>query len=386
MIKVLKIFFSGLLMLLVIAGLYIFSKTATRPEKTPDVQSTIYNNVYQPEKQNADIWLKTLYENYQLPSVSAAVGVNGQIIWSGAIGYADLNKKILADNNSAYRIGSISKSLTAVAAIRMSEKAIINLDAPFNTYVKSWGTEHTSYTIKQLLSHQAGIRHYNTSFSDSFNTKEYSSNKEAAAIVKNDPLLFAPGTNFNYSTYGYTLLSLAMESAYAIPFENILSKEIISPLHLNNTYLNKAHQAKNKNITAPYWSVDSTLFEAPEENVSHKYAGAGYISTPTDLVKFGSALLTNEFITAESRELLWTPILLKNGAMNPESYALGFRAGEDELGKFVYHGGTTNGGYAFILIYPDSGIVVALASNFTSISPSFDRMQEAKKMARIFKR
>lgn len=383
--KLLKSIFVILFIAVAIIGLYVISKIAIRPAQTPEAKSFVQNKDYKHSQTSAEAWLKTLYESHQLPSISAAVGVNGHLLWSGAIGYANVNKKLLADNNSKYRIGSISKPLAAVALMRMSEKGMINLDAPFNTYVAGFASEQTAYTIKQLLSHQAGIRHYNRNISDNFNTKEYSNNEEAVAIVKADPLLFAPGTNFNYSTYGYTLLSLAMESAYAIPFEDILFKEILSPLGLTNTHLNKAREKNEKNMTLPYWLISDILFEAPEENVSNKYAGAGYLSTPTDLVKFGSALLTNEFITPASRELLWSPVLLKNGVMNSEHYALGFRVGLDEMGAFVHHGGTTNGGYAFILIYPQTGIVVALASNLTSTKPGFDRLQEAKNLAKIFK-
>lgn len=368
---------------IIVAGIYVFSEIATRPTPAPNAQTFVVDADYKPAQANADAWLSTLYNNHQIPSVSAAIAVHGKLVWSGAIGYADLNQKILADNHSLYRIGSISKSLTAVAAIRMNEKNLLHIDSPFNRYVNDFPSAHT-YTIKQLLSHQAGIRHYNGSLSDSFNTTEYSTTKDAANIVKNDPLLFAPGTNFRYTTYGYTLLALAMESAYPAPFEKIMATEIISPIGLNDTYPNKINTQPKQNLTQPYWLISDSFFEAPEENVSHKYAGGGYISTPTDLVKFGSALLTDEFITPASRTLLWTPVPLNNGTMNTEHYALGFRVGQDERGTFVHHGGTTNGGYSFLLIYPDAGIVVALASNFTSTGSGFDRLQEAKKLVGIF--
>jgi len=369
---------------IIVVGTYVFSKIANRPAQAPIAQTFFVDADYTPAQANAEAWLSALYNNHQVPSVSAAIAAHGKLVWSGAIGYADINQKILADNHSLYRIGSISKSLTAVVAIRMSEKNLFHIDSPFNRYVSGFPPEHT-YTIKQLLAHQAGIRHYNGSLSDSFNTTEYSTTKDATNIVKNDPLLFAPGTGFRYTTYGYTLLSLAMESAYAAPFEKIMTNEIISQLNLSDTYINKANAQPKQNLTQPYLFIHDTFFEAPEENVSHKYAGGGYLSTPTDLVKFGSALLDNKFITPESRKLLWTPVPLTNGTMNPEHYALGFRVGQDTAGTFVHHGGTTNGGYSFLLIYPESGIVVAFASNFTSTGPSFDRLQEAKKLVGIFR-
>lgn len=365
------------------AGIYVFSKIGHRPEQSPKAHSFVVNENYRAASVKAEDWLKSLYEQNQIPSMSAAVSRNGNVVWAGTIGYADLINKIPADNNSLYPIGSISKSLTAVAAVRMNEKGLIDINQPFKHYLANFGSGNANYTLKQLLSHQAGIRHYNDTFSEQFNTKEYSSTRDAAAIVENDPLLFLPGTAFHYSTYGYTLASLAMEAAYKLPFEDIVNKEVIDPVNMASTHPNKMNQSPTKNITQPYWLISDILFEAPEENVSHKYAGGGYISTPTDLVKFGAALNSNELITLESKNLLWSPVPLANGTFNADNYALGFRIGEDEFGKFAHHGGTANGGYSFLLIYPDT--VVAFSANYSPGNSGFDRLKAAKDLADIFR-
>ncbi len=380
--KIFKSTAAILLIIVMLAGLYVYSKIGHRPEPPPTARSFVTDENYRIASVKAEHWLTLLYEQNQLPSISAAVSHNGQLVWAGTIGYTDLIKKIPADNNSLYRIGSISKSLSAVAAMRMNEKGLIDINQPVNHYLKNFGAGNASYTLKQLLSHQAGIRHYNKTFSDNFNTQEYSSTREAAAIVENDPLLFSPDSAFHYSTYGYTLASLAMETAYKLPFEDIVNQEVISPAKMTSTYHHKI-QLHDKNITQPYWLISNILFEAPEENVSHKYAGGGYVSTPSDLVRFGAALTSNELITPESKNLLWSPVLLANGTVNKEHYALGFRMGEDEFGKFAHHGGTANGGYSFLLIYSD--VVVAFSANYSPENFGFDRLKAAKNLANVFR-
>lgn len=380
-----KIFKSTAAILLIIgilAGLYVYSTIGHRPEQLPTAHSFVIDENYRTASVKAEHWLKLLYEQNQLPSISAAVSHKGQLVWAGTIGYADLINKIPADNNSLYRIGSISKSLSAVAAMRMNEKGLIDINQPVNHYLKNFGAGNASYTLKHLLSHQAGIRHYNNTFSDNFNTQEYSSTREAAAIVEHDPPLFAPGSAFHYSTYGYTLASLTMETAYKLPFEEIVNQEVISPTKMVSTHPHKI-QTHDKHITQPYWLISNILFEAPEENVSHKYAGGGYVSTPSDLVSFGAALTSNKLITTESRNLLWSPVLLANGTVNKEHYALGFRMGEDEFGKFAHHGGTANGGYSFLLIYPD--VIVAFSANYSPENFGFDRLKAAKDLANVFR-
>lgn len=374
----------AILVVFVVAAVYLFSVIESRPNEPPEARSIVHQPEFSGQATQAINWLNSLYQENNIPSLSAAVGVNGKLVWSGVIGHADLDKKIVADSETQYRIGSISKSITASAVVRMSEKGLIDINAPFEQYVNDFSAGKAEYTIKQLLTHQAGIRHYNPGIAELFNSKEYTSTREAAAIVENAPLIFSPGAGFNYTTYGYTVLSLAMESAYSLPFEQIVVREVLSPAGMAATHQEKANAAEYQHLAAPYLLMGDTLIEAPDDNVSNKYAGGGYVSTPIDLVKFGNTLLGNEFLPAPAKAVLWTPVPLVNGTMNPENYALGFRVGQDESGVFVHHGGKSNGGYSFLIIYPDTGITVAFASNMAPAEGGFDRLEKAKQLARVF--
>lgn len=384
----LKKLFLGVLaavfLLFLITALYVYSMVAERPEEVPAVNSIVQQEAFRAAGVQADHWLNSLYTNNKVPSISAAVGIKGNLVWAGAIGYADLDKNIPATANTGYRIGSISKPITAAAVMRMNERGAISINTPFNVYVNDLPAANTGYTIKQLLSHQAGIRHYAKGFSENYNTKEYPNTRAAVSIVEKDALLFPSGEGFNYSTYGYNFLALAMESAASLSLESIMTNDVFKPIGMSATYFDKANAPMLTNKAKPYLLVSGSLLEAPAANLSDRYAGGGYISTPTDLVKFGNALIGNDFLTEDSKNALWAPVPLANGVMNPEHYALGFRVGQDELGRFVHHGGMSIGGYSFLVIYPDSGIVVAFVSNYTPMDLAFDRNSEAKKLVTIF--
>ena len=380
--------FLGLLLLITLLALllagYIFSIKTDRPARDIEPDSVLHNQEYKDKAAQAEQWLKLLYQQNLLPSVSVAVGIRGNLVWESAIGFSDVSSGTLANQSTQYRIGSISKPITTTAIMRMQEKQLISIDDLFGALVKDYPAENSGFTIKQLLAHQSGVRHYLDQLGENFNRKEYSSTREAASIVENDALLFPPGEQFHYSTYGYTLVSLAMESAYSIPFEKIMHEEVFIPSGMTSTIFDKAENTSKDNMATPYLHIGESLYRSPTANSSYKYAGGGYLSTPSDLVRFANSLLNDTLLTDDSKDIMWSPVALANGAMNSENYALGFRVGQDDWGRYVHHGGKSVGGYSFLLIYPEQDVVIAFASNVTPSGESFDRLQEARKMARLF--
>ena len=380
--------FLGLLLLITLLALllagYIFSIKTDRPARDIEPDSVLHNQEYKDKAAQAEQWLKLLYQQNLLPSVSVAVGIRGNLVWESAIGFSDVSSGTLANQSTQYRIGSISKPITTTAIMRMQEKQLISIDDLFGALVKDYPAENSGFTIKQLLAHQSGVRHYIDQLGENFNRKEYSSTREAASIVENDALLFRPGEQFHYSTYGYTLVSLAMESAYSIPFEKIMYEEVFIPSGMTSTIFDKAENTSKDNMATPYLHIGESLYRSPTANSSYKYAGGGYLSTPSDLVRFANSLLNDTLLTDDSKDIMWSPVALANGAMNSENYALGFRVGQDDWGRYVHHGGKSVGGYSFLLIYPEQDVVIAFASNVTPSGESFDRLQEARKLARLF--
>ncbi len=363
---------------------YIYSKKVERNADTVTPISTTHNPRYRDKVLSAEQWLTSVYQAHLLPSLSVSIGLRGELVWEGVIGYSDVRTDTLASHTTEYRIGSVSKSITAAAAMRMHENNSLPLDSRFEDYVDDYPPENAGFTVKHLLAHQGGVRHYVSDYSEFFSAKEYPTLREAAAIVEDDALLFTPGTGFHYSTYGYTLLSLAMETAYSAPFETLMHQEVFGPIGMIHTHFDKANETPDENRATPYLHVGKALYESPKVDLSYKHAGGGFVSTPTDLIHFGHALLRNTLLREETKTLMWTPPPLENGEINPEYYALGFRVGQDESGGFVHHRGISVGGHAVLLIYPELEVVVALATNVTPADERFDIFEEAKRVMSLF--
>ena len=181
---------------------------------------------------------------YGVPGAVVAVAVDGKIVWSEGTGLADVENNVPCTEDTLMRIASISKSLTAVAVAKAWQQGKVDLDAPVQKYVptfpeKSVGGVPVTITLRHLLSHMAGIRHYG---SDSeFDNKEYYVKKHYKAVTdslklfSDDQLLSAPGTSFHYSTHGWTLISAALEATMDRPFLQLMKEEVLQPLGMSST-------------------------------------------------------------------------------------------------------------------------------------------------------
>lgn len=175
-----------------------------------------------------------------------------------------------------------------------------------------------------------------------------------------------------------------MEQASGLNYPDLMRRELLKPLNMGSTQLD-VRGSQITNLAKPYILYNKRIFRAIDSNKSYRYAGGGYLSTPTDMVKLGNALIFNKFITEKTREKLWTPeqnTFMKKSAH--DNYALGFKVVESELGSNVCHGGSTNGSFAYYLINPQHEIVIAFTSNARPISNVMNRFGEMIKITRIF--
>ncbi|MCD6048696.1 MAG: flp2 [Verrucomicrobia bacterium] len=299
----------------------------------------------------------------KVPGVSVAVAIDGKVVWSEGFGYADLEAKKPVTTETKFRIGSISKSLTSVGFALMVERGQIDLDAPIQKYVPDFPDKGALITTRMLGGHLSGIRHY-VGFENRRN-QPYTNSHAALTIFQNDPLVAPPGTKYHYTTYGWTLLSAAMESALQQDFVSYMDKNVLQPLDLKHT------RADQKGVVDPHCTKfysDNLLGKfttAPEVDSSYKWAGGGYLSTPEDLVRLGSALLQPGFLKASSLKLLFTPQKTSDG--KPTNYGLGWSIGKDAEGHRIYwHTGGSTGGKSVLLLHPETKTVFALVSNHST--------------------
>lgn len=324
-------------------------------------------------------WSEALREKTGSPGLSAAVAVDGKVVWAEGFGLADAENRVPVRPETRFRLGSVSKLLTAAAAARLVEQGKLDLDAPVQRYVPAFPDKGQPVTSRQLAGHLAGIRHYNP---QDFTRppKAYARLSDGLEIFKDDPLAHPPGTRYLYSSYGYNLLGLAVEGASGKDFASAVDELVLRPLGLRGTLLDRP-DAIVEWRARPY-SRDSggSLKNAPAIDSSYKWPSAGYLSTGEDLVRFASAHLGDGFLKPETRELVFTPQRTASG--EETGVGIGWRIGKDGAGRrFFHHGGAIEGGRAFLLVYPDQRVAVALLSN---LSGARFAEGEAQELARIF--
>ena len=315
--------------------------------------------------------LEDYRDTFDVPSISIAVGKDGQLVYAGAVGYADLAGEVAATPDSLYRIGSVSKSITAAAMGALVESGAYDLDADYRSYVPSFPEKRWPFSSRQLASHLAGVRHYRRSFlagmAEQFHDVHYERVLDSLVLVKDDPLLFEPGTSYSYSSYGYNMLSAAMVAADGRAFTQILDEEIFQPADMASTFAEDAPSPHPQSVSY-YLQFDGASIRAPYADNSYKIAGGGLIATPSDLVRFGQALLANKIINQDTAAELYTVQPLTDGSVD-HKYALGFRVADRTINQVSYqeigHGGGSIGGITAFIMLPEADLVLAAAINIS---------------------
>ncbi|WP_444925396.1 serine hydrolase domain-containing protein [Microbulbifer sp. TRSA002] len=255
-----------------------------------------------------------------VPGISVAVGENGHVRWARGYGFADLESHVSMTRRTKLRIASVSKVITAAALMRLKEQGIIELDTYVSSLVEAWPDSHADISLRQITNHTSGIRHYQSLGEFLYNV-EYSSTIDALDLFKNDDLLFYPGTDSEYSTYAWTLLAAAMESASGTEFKKLVQEEVFDPLNLkNSTFDENSPIISHRQRAYSYWG--GSLINSPEVNSSYKYAGGGMLSTPSDLVRFAMSHLDSGYLSDESLSELFSPGTLTSG--EEVSYGIGW--------------------------------------------------------------
>lgn len=297
------------------------------------------------------------------PGLSAAVAVEGALVWSGGSGLADVENAVPATADSVYRIASISKPIAATAVMHLAEQGVLDIEMPVQEYFPAFPEKDHPVTVRQLMNHTSGIRHYQPG---EFDMKEHFDTVEAGTgIFRDDPLLFEPGAQYSYSTYAYNLLAGVVESVSGQSFDDYLRQNLWDPAGMETTYLEHQGDIVPNRVRQYVKSEEPPLVRnAPFADLSIKWAGGGMISTAPDLVRFALALDAETILSASTQGRMTTPTELADGSLS--RYGLGWRVEEDEMGLWVAHSGGATGGTTHLLRLPERGLAVALTANVQS--------------------
>ena len=291
----------------------------------------------------------------KVPGLAVAVAIKGSLVWSEGFGYADLAAKTPVTTTTRFRIGSISKPLTAAGLALLIEKGEIDLDAPVQKYLPDFPHVEDRITIRQLAGHLSGIRNYKEK--EAISNKTYPNLRAGLKIFADDPLIDPPGTKFSYSSYNWNVIGVVMEAVTKQDYLTYMQSNVLQPFGLTNTVPDHAHVADPHRSQFYECDPAGNPVIAPPLDVSYKWPSGGFLSTAIDLVKFGSAMVAPRVLKPETHQLLFTS--QTNSLGEPTHYGVGWFVGKTTL----YHDGDSVGGNAVLLILPSAHVVVALAAN-----------------------
>jgi D-alanyl-D-alanine carboxypeptidase len=251
------------------------------------------------DKIKLDSYLTALETNNKLMG-SVAVAKDGIIIYSKSIGFADAEKGIKANENSQYRIGSISKTFTTVLVLKAIEEKKLSLEQTIDKYFPAL-KNGSRINIKYLLGHRSGIHNF-TDDKDylTWNTQP-KTEKEMLEIIEKGGNDFEPNSKAAYSNSNFVLLTFILQKTFKKPYAELLNQYIIKPIGLKNTYLGK--NMPNKSECKSYSFKNGWKLE-PETDISIPLGAGGIVSTPSDLTKFGDALFGGKLLRSESLALM----------------------------------------------------------------------------------
>jgi serine beta-lactamase-like protein LACTB len=318
--------------------------------------------------------------DHHVAGLSVAVIDRGHVIFTQGYGLADVENSVAATADTVYRIASLSKSVTATAAMKLVEAGELHLDVPIQTYCPDFPRKPWPITTRELLSHQSGIRDYRNE-EETVNTKHYSSIQEALTQFANDPLEFEPGTKMKYTSYGYIVLGCVIEGASGTTYDRYMHQAIFAPTQMPATRLDDVfamipRRARGYRVTASGELQNSVFVD-----VSNKPPGSGINSSVRDMGNFVVALYSASLVPKAVLDQMLTPATTRDN--KPTIYGLGFFRG-GPIGKYrglqeAGHGGDQQGVSSMLYLLPERQFGVVILSNLEGQS-SVDFIELSRKI------
>jgi serine beta-lactamase-like protein LACTB, mitochondrial len=374
-----------------VVGLFVYMNATARPLH-PDPQKVSSVTQWSPSPrwagavEQARQLVRTGLVGQNLPGLSVAVGAGGEIVWAEGFGWADLEKRVPVAPGMRFRTGGASMALTSAAVGLLLEKERLHLDAEIQTYVPSFPEKQWPVTLRQLMGHLAGVRK-DGGDEESLFSERCERATDGLKRFAEIPLQLEPGTRYRYSTLGWILVSAAVESAANEPFFSFMRTQIFKPLGMTDTTPDSATEPMPDRATFYYPKFAGDPRYGPELARDGDYScfagGGAFLSTPSDLVRFGMAINSGKLLQPATVKMLQTPQRLSSGEETGDGLGWDLErvslSGEPTTmvghdGEF-YIGGSTS-----LMTFPERGIVVAVTTN-TSFA---DTAAIALKIAQAF--
>jgi CubicO group peptidase (beta-lactamase class C family) len=288
------------------------------------------------------------------PSGYVLVARGGETVYGHAFGVANPKTGARADENTRFRIGSLTKQFTAVAALKLASEKKLSLEDPVKKWVPALPAAFDAVTVRHLLAQTSGIASYTL---DSELMAERSKPTQPGRVLKTfteKPLAFTPGSQFEYSNSNYFLLGLVIERASGLPYERYLQEKVLVPAGMTRTSTVDAPDAPNTAVGRTMDESDQVVETKPID-MSIPFAAGALRSTPHDLVMWDRALAAHSLLDTETETLRTTPV--------KSDYAFGVMRQNKHGHDVESHNGGIDGFSSHLSRVPDLGLVVVVLMN-----------------------
>jgi CubicO group peptidase (beta-lactamase class C family) len=363
------------LLLAAIAGLFVYmTATATplhpSPEDVPSVMRSTPSPTWTGAVAQGRQIVRAGLVAQNLPGLSVAVGTGGDIVWAEGFGWANIENRVPVAPDTRFRIGTASKALTSAAVGLLLERGRLTLDEKIQTYVPEFPEKQWPVTVRQLMGHLAGVR---TDDGDEGPYEEHCERTvDGLRLFARQSLWFEPGSQYRDSSFSWILVSASVDAAAGEAFFTFMRTQVFEPLGMNDTRADSATEPIPNLATFyfPRFAADPRYGPDLNRPIDLScYAGASaFLSTPSDLVRFGMAINSGRLLQPATVRLLQTSQRLPSG--QETGYGLGWDletvALAGQATTAIGHDGETMGGMvASFWTFPRHGVVVSVTSNIS---------------------
>ena len=301
--------------------------------------------------------VNALIQQSKVPGISIAVSKYSNVIYARGFGYANVKENIKMTAETQLRTASVAKVITATAIGRLLSEDKLDLDAPIKIYIPYIDQQYENLTSRQLAAHTSGLEHRPKG--NSYKKKQYNSIQETVELM-DTPLLFVPDSDYKYSTHAFNLLAAVIEGASGTSYLDYLNQEIFKPLYMEQTFAENIKKLTDKDAQL-YYIKNGKLKVDDLTNASYKIPGAGFRSTPTDLVNMMNAY-SNGLISNKTANEMFKSHKLNNG--EGLNVGVAWRSSIDPFGlKVIEHAGSWVGARTVVVHYPEEQLSISIMIN-----------------------
>lgn len=281
------------------------------------------------------------------------VARDGKIIFHNSYGMADYENDIPNSTETIFRIGSLTKPITAVAVLILQDQSRLNVGDSISKFIPKIPDNWKKVEIRHLLTHSSGIPDL---FGDLQAVPVEDTTKELDRVIcvtADRALQFEPGTKYEYSNFNYCLLGYIIENVSGQTYSSFLQKNIFDPSAMNHTFYDDPRPIIKKRADG-YVAKQGQLMNDKLVDPA-AYAAGGLLSTTEDLFRFDQALHSGKLISAQALSKMFTPA--------NDNYGYGWQITKQFNRSALCHRGETHGFSSYFVRYPDDRMFIAVLSN-----------------------